>query len=163
MQGTFPSFDSLAQHIEFYRSCMGEALAPYDQNPAFGRADAVRMVYVAPTDRQAKEESEAGITRHMKSFLGGGAGRYLGDVAEKRGEDDFAYDKLAKTTLLHGSPDTVIRRIEKLRSLGVTSVMVHYPPYYGPERTLAMLRLFAKEVLPHVQAAPAPKLKKGAA
>ena len=54
-----------------------------------------------------------------------------------------SYDKLAKTTLLHGSPDIVIRRIEQLRSLGVTSIMVHYPPYYGPERTLAMLRLFA--------------------
>lgn len=159
MQGTFPSFESLAEHIEFYRGCMAEAQAPYDQNPAFGRADVVRMVYVAPTDRQAKEESEAGITRHMKSFLGGGAGRYLGDVAEKRGEDDFAYDKLANTTLLHGSPDTVIRRIEQLRSLGVTSIMVHYPPYYGPERTLAMLRLFAKEVLPHVQAVEAPPLR----
>jgi len=36
--------------------------------------------------------------------------------------------------------------------------MLHYPPYYGPEKTSAMLRLFAKEVLPHVQALDAPRL-----
>ena len=29
--------------------------------------------------------------------------------------------------------------------------MLHYPPYYGPQRTVEMLRLFAREVLPHVQ------------
>lgn len=151
MQGTFPSFEKLAENIALYRRCMSEAPAPLNQNPAFGQADVVRMVYVAATDRKAREESEAGIVRHMTSFLSGGAGRYLGDVAEKRGVDDFDYERLAETTLLHGSPDTVIRRIEELRRLGVDSIMVHYPPYYGPERTIAMLRLFAKEVLPHIR------------
>ena len=29
--------------------------------------------------------------------------------------------------------------------------MLHYPPYYGQQQTIDMLRLFAKEVLPHVQ------------
>ena len=29
--------------------------------------------------------------------------------------------------------------------------MIHYPPYYGLERTLAMLRIFAKAVLPYVK------------
>jgi len=52
----------------------------------------------------------------------------------------------------------VIRRIEEFRAAGATSLMLHYPPYYGTEKTLDMLRLFAKEVLPHVQKMEAPRL-----
>ncbi|MDX2156472.1 MAG: LLM class flavin-dependent oxidoreductase [Hyphomicrobiaceae bacterium] len=152
MQSSLPSVETIAAHVAHYRRHMAEATAPLDRNPAFGEVDVARMVYVAPTDAKAREESEAGIVRHMKSFLGGGnTGRYLGEVTEKYDESAFAYDHLAKTTLLHGSPDTVIRRIEEFRRAGATSLMLHYPPYYGPERTLGMLRLFAKEVLPHVQ------------
>jgi alkanesulfonate monooxygenase SsuD/methylene tetrahydromethanopterin reductase-like flavin-dependent oxidoreductase (luciferase family) len=149
MQSSLPSLETIAQHIAHYRRHMPEASAPFNQNPAFGEIDLVRMVYVAPTDAKARDESEAGIVRHMKSFMTG-TGGYLGDVSEKQDESAFAYEHLSKTTILHGSPDTVIRRIEEFARIGVTSLMIHYPPYYGTERTLAMLRLFAKEVLPHV-------------
>jgi alkanesulfonate monooxygenase SsuD/methylene tetrahydromethanopterin reductase-like flavin-dependent oxidoreductase (luciferase family) len=149
MQSTLPDLDTIAAHIRHYRRHMAEAKAPYDQNPAFGEVDVARMVFVAPTDAKAKEESEAGITRHMKNFMVG-TGGYLGDVSEKSDEAAFAYDHLAKTTLLHGSPDTVLRRLEAFAKVGMTSLMIHYPPYYGPERTLAMIRLFAEEVLPHL-------------
>ena len=106
---------------------------------------------MAPTDAQAKEESEAAITYHLKTFLSGDTAGYLGDVAEKDDASQFAYDSLADTTILHGAPDTVIGRIETLRKMGVTSLMLHYPPYYGVQKTLDMLRLFAREVMPHVQ------------
>ncbi len=151
MQGTLPSLDVLARNIEFYQEHMKEAPAPLNQNPAFGQFDVVRMVYVAPTDAQAKEESEAAITYHLKTFLSGDTAGYLGDVAEKDDASQFAYDSLADTTILHGAPDTVIGRIETLRKMGVTSLMLHYPPYYGVQKTLDMLRLFAREVMPHVQ------------
>ncbi|MDP6704911.1 MAG: LLM class flavin-dependent oxidoreductase [Alphaproteobacteria bacterium] len=158
MQSSLPSVETIGEHIELYRRHMDEAPAPLNQNPAFGEVDVVRMVYVAPTDRQAREESEAGITHHMKTFfLGANTGRYLGDVTEKSDESQFTYDHLAETTILHGSPDTVIRRIEAFREVGATSMMLHYPPYYGLERTLDMLRLFSNEVLPHVQSAPESK------
>jgi alkanesulfonate monooxygenase SsuD/methylene tetrahydromethanopterin reductase-like flavin-dependent oxidoreductase (luciferase family) len=148
MQSSLPAVGVIGEHVQHYRKHMKSAPAPLDQNPAFGNVDVVRMVYVAPTDAKAKEESEAGITHHMKTFLA--AGSYLGDVTEKEDEDSFLYDKLAETTILHGSPDTVIRRIEEFRKVGTTSIMVHYPPYYGQQQTIEMLRLFAKEVLPHV-------------
>lgn len=152
MQSSLPSVETIGEHVAHYRKHMASAPAPYDQNPAFGGVDVVRMVYVANTDAKAKEESEAGITHHMKTFLlGGNTGGYLGDVTEKEDEGQFAYDHLAKTTILHGSPDTVIRRIEEFRAVGATSIMLHYPPYYGVQQTLDMLRLFAEEVLPHVQ------------
>jgi len=158
MQSSLPDVGVFAEHVEIYRSHMAEAPAPLNANPAFGEVDVARMVYVAPTDAAAKAESEAGITRHMLSFFSGGnTGGYLGDVAEKGDDSAFAYDNLVKGTIFHGSPETVIRQIEAFRAAGATSIMVHYPPYYGPEKTLQMLRLFAKEVLPHVQAMDAPK------
>ena len=150
MQSSLPSLETIAEHIAHYRKHMTEAPSPLNQNPAFGEVDVVRMVYVAPTDAKAREESEAGIVRHMKSFMSG-TGGYLGDVTEKTDESAFAYDHLSRTTILHGSPDTVLRRIEEFAAIGATSLMIHYPPYYGNERILNMLRLFAKEVLPHVK------------
>ena len=149
MQSSLPSVEVIGEHVEHYRKHMKTAPAPLNQNPAFGNVDVVRMVYVAPTDAKAREESEAGITHHMKTFQA--AGSYLGDVTEKKRDDQFAYDNLAETTILHGSPDTVIRRIEAFRKVGATSIMIHYPPYYGQQQTIDMLRLFAKEVLPHVR------------
>lgn len=150
MQSSLPDVATIGRHIAHYRRHKGEAVAPFNQNPAFGEVDVVRMVYVAATDAKAREESEAGIVRHMKSFLSG-TGAYLGDVSEKQDENAFAYEHLVNTTLLHGSPDTVLRRITELAKIGCTSLMVHYPPYYGDQRTIDMLRLFAKEVLPHVK------------
>lgn len=160
MQSTLPNVQVIADHIAHYRKNMAEAPAPLDQNPAFGDVDVCRMAFVAPTDAKAKELSEQGITQHMKSFMAGGGktGGYLGDVSDKSGDEQFAYDNLMDGTILHGSPDTVLRKIEEFKAVGTTSLMLHYPPYYGPERTLEMLRLFAKEVLPHVQKMDAPRL-----
>ena len=152
MQSSLPSVETIGEHVEHYRKHMKTAPVPLNENPAFGNVDVVRMVYVAPTDAKAREESEAGITHHMKTFLlGGNTGGYLGDVTEKEDESQFAYDRLVETTILHGSPETVIRRIEEFRKVGTTSIMLHYPPYYGAEQTLDKLRLFAKEVLPHIR------------
>ena len=39
-----------------------------------------------------------------------------------------------------------------------TRVMLHYPPYYGQNKALASLELFATEVIPKFKA-PAPKRK----
>ena len=139
--------------MALYREHMAEATAPYSQNPAFGNIDVARMVYVAESDAMAREHSEAGIVRHLKSFLAGGnTGSYLGDVAEKSDEGAFAYEKLVRDTVLHGSPDTVLRGLETLAQAGASSVMIHYPPYYGPAKTTKMLELFAREVLPQAGA-----------
>ena len=47
--------------------------------------------------------------------------------------------------------DTVIRGIEEFNKTDVTSIMIHYPPYYGVQKTMDMLRFFAKEVLAHIR------------
>ena len=153
MQSTLPSIETIGEHVALYREHMAEATAPYSQNPAFGNIDVARMVYVAESDAMAREHSEAGIVRHLKSFMAGGnTGSYLGDVAEKSDEGAFAYEKLIRDTVLHGSPDTVLRGLETLAQAGASSVMIHYPPYYGPAKTTKMLELFAREVLPQAGA-----------
>lgn len=149
MLSTLPGFGKLAEQIAFYRETMKEAPAPWNANPAFGHVDIARWVYVAETDAKAKEDSADGIVRHIKSFMGKGTAGYLGSVSEKSATDELDYDELAETTLLHGSPETVIRRLKELESVtGMTSLVLHYPPYYGAEKTIQMLRLFGEAVLP---------------
>jgi F420-dependent oxidoreductase-like protein len=67
----------------------------------------------------------------------------LADMASRRGmslED-------ARTSMLWGSPDEVIKKIEAYREVGVTHVILSQRAPYDP----AMLELFAKEVIPAVR------------
>jgi hypothetical protein len=35
---------------------------------------------------------------------------------------------------------------------GMTSLLLHYPPYYGHDKTMKSLRLFAEKVMPEFRA-----------
>ncbi len=149
MLSTLPGFDALAEKVRFYRERMGEAPAPWNANPGFGEVHVARWVYVAETDERARQESAEGIIRHLKAFLGKNTAGYLGQISEKDAETDFDYDALLETTLIHGSPETVIERIRALQATtGCDGLLLHYPPYYGAEKLLMSLRLFAEEVMP---------------
>ena len=149
MLSTLPAFGKLAEQTAFYRGELTKAPAPWNGNPAFGHIDIARWVYVAETDAKAREESADAVVGHIENFMQKGASGYLGNVSEKDMGAKLDYDELAETTLMHGSPETVIARLRKLQSMtGMTSLVLHYPPYYGPERTLKMLRLFSEAVIP---------------
>ena len=108
---------------------------------------------MAETDAAARQESAAGIVRHLEAFLGKKTAGYLGHVSEKEGARAFDYDALLETTLIHGAPDTVIARIRALRAATrLDSLLLHYPPYYGEANLLKSLRLFAEEVMPALRA-----------
>ena len=153
MLSTLPSFETLARQIAFYhRHCPG-APAPLNANPAHGKVDIARWVYVAETDAAAKRDSEEGIIRHLSHFLGSATAGYLGTVSEKDRSAGLNYDDLAATTLVHGSPETVTRRLRELRDkTGLTSLLLHYPPYYGHDNAMRSLRLFAERVMPEFRA-----------
>ena len=149
MLSTLPSFETLAGQIALYREQMAQAPAPWNANPAFGSVNIARWVYVAESDEAARQESAPGIVRHLEAFLGKKTAGYLGHVSEKEGARAFDYDALLETTLVHGSPETVIARIRALRAAtGLDSLLLHYPPYYGEANLLKSLRLFAEEVIP---------------
>jgi alkanesulfonate monooxygenase SsuD/methylene tetrahydromethanopterin reductase-like flavin-dependent oxidoreductase (luciferase family) len=149
MLSTLPGFDTLAKQITFYRGHLKDAPAPLDRNPAFGHVDIARWVYVADTDAAAKRDTQDGIVRHIGHFMGSATAGYLGNVSEKNRVDSLNYDDLAATTLLHGSPQTVIARLRELQhKTGLTSLLLHYPPYYGHDKVMNSLRLFAEQVMP---------------
>ena len=78
-----------------------------------------------------------------------GTAGYLGQVSEKEQGLALDYDELAATTIVHGAPETVLARLREMRRVtGMTSLVLHYPPYYGSEKALASLRLFATEIMP---------------
>jgi alkanesulfonate monooxygenase SsuD/methylene tetrahydromethanopterin reductase-like flavin-dependent oxidoreductase (luciferase family) len=148
MLSTWTPFEGLARQVKRYRDGLDQTPAKLRANPARGHVDIARWVYVAETDAKAKAESEAGLLRHQSHFFSGHTSGYLGTVGTgaNAGRD---YDTLSRDIILHGSPATVIEKLQLLqRMTGVSSLMLHYPPWYGIERAMASLQLFAAEVMP---------------
>ena len=153
MLSTLPSADTLARQIGFYRTHLQEAPAPLNRNPAFGKIDIARWVYVAETDAQAKADTKDGIVKHIAHFMSGATAGYLGNVSEKNRVDTLSYDDLDANTLLHGSPATVTKKLKSLEArTGMTSLLLHYPPYYGHDKAMKSLTLFAEKVMPEFRA-----------
>ena len=43
----------------------------------------------------------------------------------------------------------MIARLREMQArTGMTSLLLHYPPYYGREKTMQSLKLFAERVIP---------------
>lgn len=147
MLSTLPSAETLARQIALYRQALATAPAERRLNPAAGQVDIARYVYVAETDAEARADTEEAILRHIAHFGGAGTSGYLGSVSEKGAA--LNYDELLETTLLHGSAETVTARLRALQAkTGLTSLLLHYPPYYGAEKIRRSLRLFAERVMP---------------
>jgi alkanesulfonate monooxygenase SsuD/methylene tetrahydromethanopterin reductase-like flavin-dependent oxidoreductase (luciferase family) len=153
MLSTWTPFAELARQTAAYRQHLAETPQRLRANPARGQIDIARWCYVAATDAKARAESEAGIMRHLKHFASGHTSGYLGTVSQGGATSQRDYDMLARDIILHGSPATVVEKIERLRDMtGATSVMLHYPPWYGVDKALASLELFATEVAPKLRA-----------
>jgi alkanesulfonate monooxygenase SsuD/methylene tetrahydromethanopterin reductase-like flavin-dependent oxidoreductase (luciferase family) len=149
MMSSWTPFGELAKQAAAYRRALEETPPRLRANPARGHIDIARWVYVAETDEKAKRESEEGIMKNLTHFSSGHTSGYLGTVSQDVGSNPRSYDALNKDILLHGSPATVCEKIATLREMaGVDSIMLHYPPWYGQEKALASLELFAGEVIP---------------
>jgi alkanesulfonate monooxygenase SsuD/methylene tetrahydromethanopterin reductase-like flavin-dependent oxidoreductase (luciferase family) len=152
MLSTWTPFEELARQTAAYRRHLEETPQRLRANPARGNIDVARWTYIAETDAKARSDSEAGIMRHLKHFASGHTSGYLGTVSQGGATSERNYDTLSRDIILHGSPATVIEKIERLRDMtGATSVMLHYPPWYGVEKALASLELFASEVAPKLR------------
>lgn len=152
MLSSWTPFAELARQAARYRGHLEETPQALRGNAARGHVDIARLVYVAETDAQARRDSEAGILRHLSHFSSGHTSGYLGTVQENTFGGRTGYDDLNRDIIIHGSPQTVAEKIAHLRdTTGAASIMVHYPPWYGEERALASLELFATEVAPRLR------------
>ncbi len=154
MLSTLTTFEELARQVGVYRRHLEETPEDLRGNPARGDVDIARWVYVAETDAQARRDSEAGLLRHLGHFFGAQTSGYLGQVStgDASVSSGLNYDALSESTIIHGSPETVVAKIRRLREMtGLTSLMLHYPPYYGADNILASLELFAREVAPQLR------------
>jgi len=148
-------FAELARQSANYRALLTETPLDLHDNPARGHVDVARWVYVAETNAKARRDSEAGIMRNLAHFGSGHTSGYLGTVSQDVGASPRDYDALTRDIILHGSPATVIAKIEELHATaGNASVMLHFPPWYGAEKALASLELFASEVIPKFKDSP---------
>jgi alkanesulfonate monooxygenase SsuD/methylene tetrahydromethanopterin reductase-like flavin-dependent oxidoreductase (luciferase family) len=105
-----------------------------------------REVIVAPTDSEAWEQAETYLAPKYNTYRRWGQHRVLPD------DDEWVEDfgSLAQDRFIVGSPDSVVRELERYESeLGVTDLMMTSDragmPFALAERSL---RLFATEVLP---------------
>jgi len=117
-----------------------------------------RQIYVADTDARALEEAKAAELWYQESFR-----RF---VIPERIEDahptlqpgframadrlkSVTWEGLVRETLAFGSPDTVARHIESMRSIGVGQILC-WMNFGGlaQERIRRSMELFAREVMP---------------
>ena len=160
MLSSWTPFAELARQIAGYRRQLEETPEALRANPSRGHIDVARWVYVAETDAKAKRDSEAGIMRNLAHFGSGHTSGYLGTVSQDVGASPRDYDSLARDIILHGSPATVVAKIEELEAAaGNSSVMLHFPPWYGSEKALASLELFAAEVMPKFKESPRAQMR----
>ena len=107
-------FPELARQTKIYRTALEATPPALRANPARGHVDIARWVYVAETDAKAKQESEAGILRNLQHFSSGHTSGYLGTVSQDVGASPRNYDALTRDIIIHGSPATVVEKIETL-------------------------------------------------
>ncbi|OZM77104.1 LLM class flavin-dependent oxidoreductase [Pseudonocardia sp. MH-G8] len=124
-----------------------DALADAGCGPERARAYLARATHLAPTDAQAWAEAEG----PYREFLGyadrlrqrGTEGRETG------GRSPFDLDADLRSSVLFGSPETIISGLEAIRELGIESVMLFMHMGGLPhEKIMASMDLFAREVLP---------------
>ncbi len=130
----------------------------------------LRMVYVAPTDAQAKEEAGPRVLQFWDHTARTTAPDYKnpGPAKDQVGYEYWlknnpgrhgalTYESLVEAGLvIAGSPDTVIRGIERqIEALECTHVMCDFWRPSGMDKREAAMRLFAEEVMPAFRTAPA--------
>jgi alkanesulfonate monooxygenase SsuD/methylene tetrahydromethanopterin reductase-like flavin-dependent oxidoreductase (luciferase family) len=132
------------------------------RTPVGGDFKVGRDVYVAKTDEEAKEQAKNGplgyawskylmpIYKKYRILQG-----FIDDAEKKIDINDVDLDYLADHVWLCGSPETVVRKIEKTFELagfryGQIAVNTH-DALDDPKPWVESLRLFAAEVVPHVK------------
>lgn len=160
--GQGESFQQVAAQVEYFRAAVADAGGMYSPN----RVVAARAMYTAPSQEQARQDTEAPFMWFKRT------GQEVGAPPDHRVEllpEDFKeyrrryahgvyanYDTMWDNVTLFGTPDSVAERIAGLRHAGVEN-LIFFINYGGIEhrKVMASLELFASQVMPLFQDEPA--------
>ena len=151
LMSTLTPIEQLTPKSQYYLQQCKSTPAPYNENPGHGSVGIGRMVYVAQTDAQAKDEAGEAVVRHVHSFTSGSTSGYLGTISKENQEKYQAagYEELCEDTIVYGSPETVVEKIRHIEAVtGANSLILHFPPQNTREQNKRVLRLFAEQVIP---------------
>ncbi|PYN37988.1 MAG: hypothetical protein DME01_03315 [Candidatus Rokuibacteriota bacterium] len=141
------SISELERYVGAYHAAWRDA-----GHPGRGEVAAILPVYVADTDRRAREETEASAMHFYRSV---GAALSAGPRAEV-GERlrRLSFDQVLKDFAVYGTPERVAERLEDLRgAIGFTKLAawMNVGSRVPPERVLGSMRLFAERVTPRLR------------
>jgi alkanesulfonate monooxygenase SsuD/methylene tetrahydromethanopterin reductase-like flavin-dependent oxidoreductase (luciferase family) len=139
----------LKQHFAIY----GEYLQQFGKHASC--VPVIREVYCAPTTAQAESEARDGVMY----IHGGMYGKWAGVRPLRDDSGELVKDPATVTFESHrerfiiGSPDHCVREIQRYeRELGMDHLMCWTQfPGVDADKTIASMRLFAKEVMPNIK------------
>lgn len=138
-----PGFEMIAEGARQYRRAAAE----------HGRSSPVvllREAWVSESQDAAREEyGPAVLAKHRKYYR---RGAYEAFADELQSEDDITIDWLEGERILMGSPEDLIRQIEKWHAAtGAEWFLLRFSLPGGPshDQILNALRLFGRRVIPH--------------
>jgi alkanesulfonate monooxygenase SsuD/methylene tetrahydromethanopterin reductase-like flavin-dependent oxidoreductase (luciferase family) len=155
----FGPVDQLLTNRETYVSTLEKAGRSPDEIAALlARWGVSRQIYVADTDAKALEEAKAAEVWYQESFRRFVIPERIADahptlqpafraMADRLGK--ITWEGLVAETLAFGSPDTVARHIEYMRSIGVGQILC-WMNFGGlaQDKIRRSMDLFAREVMP---------------
>ena len=148
------SLSDLAPQVRSYREAYKAA-----GHPGEGEVFLRVPVYVAATERQAREEPEASIMqffRYMSAQLADSVNRAGARTIEDRAArarqlQTIDYDEALREKMIVGTPDSVTDRLIALREeIGINGILAELNPggLIPHDRVLTALRLLCQEVMP---------------
>ncbi|MCS7002748.1 MAG: LLM class flavin-dependent oxidoreductase [Dehalococcoidia bacterium] len=106
----------------------------------------LKLVYVADSDEQAKEEIRPWLVRYLIQSAKANSADYIGEEQAGEGVDEF----IARAMII-GSPKTVAERIHAYGDVGITNMMIWTAFGEQPhDMVMRNMRLFTEEVMPRV-------------
>ena len=156
----FGSPQQLIINRDVYREAMTDAgYGEAEVGAAMEKWGVSRHVYVAHSDAQAfaeAKEAELWYQQALKRFLiperieDAHPDLQPGFRAMDERLSKITWEGLAKETLVFGSPDTVARKMEEMRDMGVGEAMC-WMNFGGlpQDKVRRSMELFAREVMPH--------------
>ena len=158
MLSTLPGSGTLAAQTGVYKRSLANASEGGARTRR--RRDRHRPLGLYRRHRPAgRAETEEAIVRHIATSAAR-APAAISARFPRWGVARSKYDDLAET-LLHGSAETVIARLREMQArTGMTSLLLHYPPYYG-RKTMKSLKLFAERAIPAFRPPAWPRRNEG--